>query len=85
MAVYWNFHQGAFMQDERGEWGIKSSKFFDLPSSDSITRARRKLQEQGKYEPTCEEVKEARRRNAGLMRGTMPTEGWRITLDQDIA
>jgi hypothetical protein len=47
-------------------------KFLSLPSSESITRVRRKLQEQGRY-PATERIKKTRELKSMIVQQNMPT------------
>lgn len=47
-------------------------QFLSLPSSESITRVRRKLQEQGRY-PATERIKKARELKSIIIQQNMPT------------
>lgn len=50
----------------------QKQRFLSLPSSESITRVRRKLQEQGRY-PATERIKKSRELKSMIVQQNMPT------------
>ena len=50
----------------------QQQQFLGLPSSESITRVRRKLQEQGRY-PATERIKKTRELKSMIVQQNMPT------------
>lgn len=75
LMVWWYFHQDK-MRVQDNKWWVELSEIRDLEKTESITRVRRKIQNDEKRFPASQEVEAKRRRYEEDMRQSMPNFGW---------
>lgn len=78
VGVWWRYHEDAFLVQDNKSY-ISVEKFFDLPSYDTISRIRRKLQEQNKYLPAIE-IANTRKRKEKKIRKNINMTTWKTYL-----
>lgn len=67
---WWTYYNGALFWDDKHGWSLPLNNLPKVLKYDSITRARRTVQENGEYIPTLESVIRKRRLNEKKMRLT---------------
>lgn len=72
--VWWYYHRQNIIQSE-GKWFINMSTIRELEKPESITRCRRKFQEEGQY-IASKEIRKQRGKFEEDMRQSMPQHGW---------